>query len=1106
MAVIAGSGALLLGLVVFVAFSALFSRAREAAVTAGPAVPAKSAPISPVAPPQPATPAASQATIPVAPQPNPAPAFPAQRAPGFGATPTPRFGGQPSDSTAASGTWGTAAADGSSSRPAGNVPATKPRPDEGRAPARSGARENPPDALPKVPNLADLPRAAAAGQSRRPGGTRRAAPGGDDASPADDPDWIPWTASVDAPEPPVEGPPGKPAIPIPTGGHVVFARRPSNFVVVAGRDDRRRTAWGVYDLRTSKLTGKPVYPDNSATPSLFSPDGRYVADRLRVTGKEVYGVWSFVTGEFVREMTLADRSVVWVAFVQPHQLLGVAETPEGLVARIWDVRNGDEVRTCTLFQARSRRGLRDAFILTPGGRYLCCIEGDRLAAYDLTTGRCAGHAQLPAVPRSCVAGDFSPDGTELACLLSFDSMLHLVCCDFASGRITLNHPYDDAGGAWFHGLSLSWVPDKSALLCAGNILLDRETGIEIWQFPADRSNPRRLLSLKRMLAVVDGRGGKTLTCVDLPEKDLLRARESVRGGGKGVDAALPRLVQANAVSARALTLPTGATSWSAAPDTAGPAVVAGRDLMIAKENETLKAALCAAPDRGRVVVQKTARRAVGAGRATDQITFIERYDVKSGQKSKDVPLPLVYEMLDISPSGDHVLVGFQQHGRGCDRLDVMRLQPREHIAGWRPYAGEAQAAHRSRGENVQVATRAVMLDDTHVLTVNGKGKLVVWELPDCKALYVCEDFGYPAAFSALRKYMLGVHHEEIRLFETATGECRGDLPSPRTGTQLRRAAFRPDGTAAAGVVADGKNLALALWDLQTGTLSAEFPLPPGVLQSAYRGAGALEWRGDRHLMLDHQFLIDLKNRAVVWRYHLPAGSVFAVGGPTDKTWFCTARDDGNRGAKFLVGAETPNATARLKTEFTTLEKQLVLGPGMSVQLQVQVAEDLRAKVQALLTEALQARDIRIDPTSRLLFVLSTQQGTTGQEIGVTSSRSPFASRFGRPETVFAQGQMSCLMAIKDANGKERWSHRRQVAMRSSGVARTDQVQAELSQEMQSAFQSMLSSGDFLRDGLPTYIFGDLNEILAGASTLTLRGEGPPPPPPAAAPPLIPAPR
>jgi hypothetical protein len=60
--------------------------------------------------------------------------------------------------------------------------------------------------------------------------------------------------------------------------------------------------------------------------------------------------------------------------------------------------------------------------------------------------------------------------------------------------------------------------------------------------------------------------------------------------------------------------------------------------------------------------------------------------------------------------------------------------------------------------------------------------------------------------------------------------------------------------------------------------------------------------------------------------------------------------------------------------------------------------------------------------------------------------------------------------------------------------------------MQSAFQSMMSSGDFLRDGLPTYIFGDLNEILAGASTLTFRGEGPPPPPPAAAPPLIPAPR
>ncbi|MBC8871663.1 MAG: hypothetical protein H8E44_19730, partial [Planctomycetes bacterium] len=89
---------------------------------------------------------------------------------------------------------------------------------------------------------------------------------------------------------------------------------------------------------------------------------------------------------------------------------------------------------------------------------------------------------------------------------------------------------------------------------------------------------------------------------------------------------------------------------------------------------------------------------------------------------------------------------------------------------------------------------------------------------------------------------------------------------------------------------------------------------------------------------------------------------------------------------------------------------------------------------------------------------------------------------------------SCQMAIKDASGKDLWSYERRVAMRSSGMVRTEHAQSELSQEMQQSFDGMMSSGSFIRDGLPTYIFGDLSEIVAGASTLTFRGEEAPPAP------------
>ena len=161
---------------------------------------------------------------------------------------------------------------------------------------------------------------------------------------------------------------------------------------------------------------------------------------------------------------------------------------------------------------------------------------------------------------------------------------------------------------------------------------------------------------------------------------------------------------------------------------------------------------------------------------------------------------------------------------------------------------------------------------------------------------------------------------------------------------------------------------------------------------------------------------------------------------------------------------------------------------MSVRLDVLLSGDLKPKVEQVLTETLQGAGIQVQPGAALQFLLTSQQGTTGDQIGVRDSRSPAA----RPEAVFAQEQITCLMAIKDAAGKELWSYQRKVNMRSFGQVKTDQAQAELNQEMRTNFERMMSSGDFIREGLPAYIFGDLDRILAGSSTLTFRGEGPPP--------------
>ncbi len=352
-----------------------------------------------------------------------------------------------------------------------------------------------------------------------------------------------------------------------------------------------------------------------------------------------------------------------------------------------------------------------------------------------------------------------------------------------------------------------------------------------------------MLGLDRMLAVVDQpRSGDALTVVDLPKKDLQKVFETVRSGGMAVDTVLPELVKANWLSARPVTVPNGFVDWAAAVDPAGESdKQLDREVLVATDQETVKALIFAAPESGRVAIQKNAHRPSSSGRSAQATNLIERYDLDSGRKSRDVPLPNVYEMLDVSPSGDHVLVGFRQPSGQYDRLDVISFSPLKHIVGWRPYETETIEARASR-ESPKHVKFARFLSDSQLLTINAAGKLAVWQLPDCRAVYVFEDFGQPAAISPGRKYLVGVHNEQIRIFETATGECRGDLPTPATGVTLLRTAFRPDGQELAAIVSGRLDRALARWDLRTGKLEHEFPLPSDVVQASY-SARAAGWPG-----------------------------------------------------------------------------------------------------------------------------------------------------------------------------------------------------------------------------------------------------------------------
>jgi WD40 repeat protein len=958
---------------------------------------------------------------------------------------------------------------------------------------------------PFVPNLADMARSGDGGTATRPPIPR----GRDDRPGGESADFVAWEAEVDGPAQAIEYKQGKLSIPVPSSGLVLYPNRPSNFVLIAGRDNLKRSIGQVFDLRTGKEIGKPATFEGNEQPMLFGTDGRYAAAPLQLAAGARVGIWSFVTGTMVQMIEAPSRMPEYQDFPAPHQYLVIEGGFREWTVRRWDVQTGQQNLQFTV-GSTDRRPLQGSAMLTPGGRYLSVIEGDRLTVYELQEGRCVGRSPLPAQPSRCLARAFSHDGTRLAAMLDMPNGTHLVCWDFARGDIAVDYTFDTGLNLRPFYAYLQWVPDANALLYSGSLLLDGESGVDVWTFPEDRfgsRNRRLMLGLDRMLAVTSvPRSGDALTTVDLPKKDLDKVFETVRSGGMAIDTVLPQLVKANWLAARPVSVPNGFTDWSAVPDpTDSVSKPVAREVLIATEKETVKSLAFASPESGRVAVQKSARRVSVAGRSADATNLIERYDLDSGKKSRDVPLPNVYEMLDISPSGDHVLVGFRQPGGGFDRLDVIAFNPLKHVTGWRPYEGETREVKGQ--QSPKEVNLARFLNDSQVLTVNSAGKLAVWELPDCRAVYYFEKFGIPAAISPGRKYVVGVHDDQIRIFETATGECCGDLPTPAMGSKLARTAFRPDGLELAAIVEGRLDKSLARWDMQNGRLEHEFPLPNDVVPSTHaRQTGRFGWRGNRYVLVDSKYLIDLTNRAVVWRYHVPTNILLAADSPDGRNWICSTRDASSTGPRFLAGRSVPSEAARPKTDLTTLEKQLLLGPGMGVRLDVQLGSvgsvgsvEFNRTVRSVVTETLKNRGISVDFGARLTLLISSQSDTTGTEIAVNTSR---ISR-GTPDQIIAQQRLTCLMTLRDSSGRELWSRERSVHMRSFGSTYADNVQAELVNEMQTNFRNMLSTGKFLDDGLPTYVFGKLDEILAGQSQLTFAGEGPPPPasppPPQAAP-------
>ena len=432
-----------------------------------------------------------------------------------------------------------------------------------------------------------------------------------------------WSLKPDPPALPIEYKKGKISIPFPDRAELRLPHGPSHFVLGA-INDFKANAFQVFDLRTGKAIGKEVMTANEfgRQEEVFSPDGRYLAASQRPEGDAETTpivVWSFITGDVHRTLELAGRHFTpTLRFGAPHQLISLHNPDwDNYILTLWDLQTGNKLKEIRLPNGHESKLRPESLSVSPGGRYVCLLIGKQLGTIDLTTGEPAGAITLSEPPSTCEGTMFSPDGAELAVMVSQSSGQHLFIFDIATGRVLLDKDYHGRLQHFhYQGPQIDWLPDKSGLVYAGHLLLERNTGEEVWVFPTTDGNPRRLISAGDILVMLRERNVKMLKTEELPEKDIAKAMQSVKEGGAAVDSALPPLTTADLFSATAATLPNGFVQWSLRPDVGGtPPRGQEREILIAKEGERVQRMIFGAPESGKVVVQKEVTAKAGPGRA-----------------------------------------------------------------------------------------------------------------------------------------------------------------------------------------------------------------------------------------------------------------------------------------------------------------------------------------------------------------------------------------------------------------------------------------------------------------------------------------------------------
>jgi hypothetical protein len=690
--------------------------------------------------------------------------------------------------------------------------------------------------------------------------------------------------------------------------------------------------WAVHDVRTGNPVGSVVeLPIGDHTHPKLCASGRYMRTYVGSAGARRVVIHSFVSGEPVYDAESPDVRICDAerdVLALNHNLLQVRGDRDHIAFQRVDLRTGQIEAS---WSDDRREGDLAAIAVSPGGRFVVANWIRQLSVCEFSTGDLVGQIDVPQGFEFHEALAFPIDGSELALLgrESGRSSPALWCIDWNSGETAfLGNVRAEILGLQNNyrlGPALEWFPNKELLLYYGRDVLDRRTGKFCYQIPNNVywQNPRRTLGNRSLLGMMPGDDPdeRFYRTVSIEEEPFIKALDVVRAGGIAEDVGLPELAVAGSSAGRVISAAdnTGpvALTPEARPVFPESSVSLPLRLALFRDDDTeLRRIEFADPPEAVAVIHFT----LDKNGNKERQDVVVRFDLQRGKGTSTIPIRRDFRLAAVSPDGTLALLGLFNEVDGYSRLDVVDLVGRQHVAGWRPYHEERYVEDKSttgqpEARNPMTATWVRFLDNAHVLTVNPMGKLVCWQVPECKAVFTCNDLGKPLALSANRRYVTCSKDTHLELLDVHNGTWAGKLEPEEVPQTILRAGFASDHGQLATVLGYQGRRRLVVWDLTNGNPTESFDLPyhtvsPGWSEHAHamhRQLG-LEFRRDGFLTLDDLHLVDRAGKSVPWSYSLRRGK-HVVNGPDGREWFTHFQTGNDRGQTFefwLSAADMPS--------------------------------------------------------------------------------------------------------------------------------------------------------------------------------------------------------